>query len=332
MRTKTVAEQLQQRSIRVDWDKGIIYDAWILGYKSKNRRDYPKKVLEARQGLYEGAQVYEDHDYERAKGKKPAARPMKELGGVTQAVYHASDGLRGNIICDKESPAGRRILNAAKLYPEKFGLSPLHTIVTTKRPDGWETVQDILAVTSVDVVTRPATTRGLFEAIQMDEQEVKETCEELLGKAMAAAAAEGNHDMAAKILKLMKKESGGGEAPAEGKEKETPSEAGVGKEEAIQSQEDPAVCSEVVGLMSAYSYQATEAQFDELVTLPTTRERIRKLHEFKKHRAQRPAAARLPQSQAAQAVGEAETPKPSLAPSLSKGATREQVIDYFNKR
>ena len=145
---------------RVDVEAGIIHGVKVLGQKSKNRRIYPASLLRERFGVYEGAQVYADHDY--AQLKTGRARPLGQWGGVLRDVSCPGD-VRADLHVLKETMAGRIILEAAQRCSDRFGLSPMHLIDTRKEADGTETVTAILECWSVDAVTRPATTRTLFE-------------------------------------------------------------------------------------------------------------------------------------------------------------------------
>jgi len=150
---------------RVDPDQGIIYGAKVLGKESRNKRRYPADVIARRFKVYEGAQCYANHDFDQPKTGRP--RALQDWGGVIRDVVQRGGEVFGNVQCLKETPAGRIILEAALRCPDRFGLSPMHLIESRKEADGWETVTDILECWSVDAVTRPATTRTLFEGEEM---------------------------------------------------------------------------------------------------------------------------------------------------------------------
>ncbi len=298
---------------------------WVLGKQSRNKRHYPDEVLQRRHLLYEAAQVFIDHDM--ATVKKGGTRPMHELGGIIRDVRFAPDGLRANLHYLKDTKAGQMILNAAKTAPDKFGLSPMHRIEGWKQSNGSELIKDILEVHSVDVVTRPASTKGLWESVMDSEEEVDADCATLLGLAMAAAAKEGNHDLATKILKLMKKEHGAGEGEP-GEEGEPPD----AEEESVTA--SPQAQQEVVTLLGTYQHMASESQFDELAALPTTKARIAAIIKMKTFK--RPAAAKLPAPRSGARVAvEAVEDKPAKAgeavPLASEGATTEQIQAWYLK-
>jgi hypothetical protein len=231
---------------RVDAAEGVIYGAKILGKESRNKRRYPADVVKRRHKVYEGAQCYANHDYAQLKTGK--ARPLQDWGGVLRDVEERHGEAFGDLHCLKETPAGRIILEAAQRCPDRFGLSPMHLIESEKGADGVEVVSDILECWSVDAVTRPATTRTLFE----EEQSMADDAMAPAAAAPAATtAAPGLLDafaaLAAAIVadadlddtergdavkKLMKFKAdllGGGEeeAPAEG---EAPAEAAPAEE------------------------------------------------------------------------------------------------------
>jgi hypothetical protein len=150
---------------RVDLEKGVIYGAKVLGRESKNKRRYPAELVRKKHKVYEGAQVFANHDYQQLKTGK--ARPLQDWGGVVRDVTEKGGEAFGDVHCLKETQAGRIILEAADRCPDKFGLSPMHHIEVEKGADGIDTVLDIIECWSVDAVTRPATTRTLFEEEQV---------------------------------------------------------------------------------------------------------------------------------------------------------------------
>src|SRR5262245_27090751 len=149
---------------RVDPETGIITGVKVLGSQSRNKRIYPPALLAQRYAAYEGAQVYADHDYAQLRHGK--TRPLADWGGVLRVARHQGNAIMADLHCLKETPAGRIILEAARTCSDRFGLSPMHLIEAEKGADGVETVTAILEVWSVDAVTRPATTRTLFEEDQ----------------------------------------------------------------------------------------------------------------------------------------------------------------------
>src|SRR5262245_11708950 len=146
---------------RVDQEAGIIRRAKVVCTLSRNGRTYPPALLAERFGVYEGSQVYADHDYGQLKTGR--ARPLSQWGGVIRGATFEGGGVYADVHCLRETAAGRIILEAAARMPDRFGLSPMHLIDSVKDSDGRETVTAILECWSVDAVTRPATTRTLFE-------------------------------------------------------------------------------------------------------------------------------------------------------------------------
>src|SRR5262249_44012994 len=117
---------------RVDAEAGIIRGVKVLGSQSRNRRTYPAALLAERYGVYEGSQVYADHDYRELKGGR--ARPVSQGGGVLRGATFggAPVAIFADLHCLKETPAGKIILEAAVRCPDKFGLSPMHLIESRK--------------------------------------------------------------------------------------------------------------------------------------------------------------------------------------------------------
>ena len=65
----------------------------------------------------------------------------------------------------KSDPFVPKLLEAARRYPNKFGLSHVARAKTARR-GGREVVEEIERIESVDFVTDPATVKGLFESVQ----------------------------------------------------------------------------------------------------------------------------------------------------------------------
>lgn len=149
--------------VRVDREAGMIYDALLLGPESRNGVVYPDQTREEAVPLFESARAFLSHEGERSLQAVKRPRRFEEQIGRYKDVRNTPDGLRGNIKVRKSHPYANLLFEAAEEEADDFGLSPV--MVGLTRPDGKgkEVCHKIKHVKSVDVVTDPATTRGLFE-------------------------------------------------------------------------------------------------------------------------------------------------------------------------
>jgi hypothetical protein len=146
------------KQIRVDRDAGIIHDVKIIGTVSANGRVYLMEALKSSIPLYEGVLVNIDHP------KRPTdSRAVSEMFGKLINVRVEQDGLYGDLHFLKTHPLAEQICEAAERFPDKFGLSHNAQADGIDSDDGTFVVQKITEVRSVDVVSSPATTAGLFE-------------------------------------------------------------------------------------------------------------------------------------------------------------------------
>jgi hypothetical protein len=335
---------------RVDVENGIIRGCKVLGSLSRNGRTYPPALLAARYGVYEGAQVYADHDYAMLRTGK--ARPLGQWGGVLRDVCYRGEAVHGDLHCLRETDAGRIILEAARRCPDKFGLSPMHLIEAEKDAAGAEVVTAILEVLSVDAVTRPATTRTLFEAEgNMPEQpeptEVKAAAAPAVMSVEAAFLALQNAVMASEdyddqekvsvlkdVMKLKSKILGGPEeeAPAE----EAPAEEAHRRPLGRQAREMADVKSMIrvlsIRQMAGESLPIDAPTMTVLLGLPSDEAVAAYLDQLRRARRQRYSSG-APRA-ASRTVGEAQGHAASGAqpiPRLSAGADREAVRKYYSK-
>ena len=149
---------------RVDREQGIIRRVKILGGVSKNGRVYPRSTRTAAAHLYEGARVNINHPPRMAPDME---RDFDEWVGVLENVQDEPSGLYADLRLRKKHPKADELMEAAEEFPTEFGMS--HNAVTYQTPhDGKMVVTEIETVRSVDVVCRPATTRGIFESEDHD--------------------------------------------------------------------------------------------------------------------------------------------------------------------
>lgn len=161
--------------LRVDREKNIVYGVKLLGLESANRRRYTDDAARKAVPLYEGAKIYVNHS------ESPNRRGYQEQLGVARNVEHRpGDGNYGNVHYNPKAQAAEQFVWDAENEPGNLGMSHSAMVEQRKGRDGWVTVEDISDVHSVDVVSNPATTKGLFEHEEaMDKVTIQEIFESL---------------------------------------------------------------------------------------------------------------------------------------------------------
>ena len=142
---------------KVDREQGIIFEVKILGWDSKNGRRYLREDIERKLHLYEGKPCNIDHP------KRPEdSRASEDRFGRFVNPRLKEDGVYADLHYLKSHPMAERLCEAAERMPDIFGFS--------HNADGeCERQGDLLLVTSlnevrsIDLVSDPATTGGLFE-------------------------------------------------------------------------------------------------------------------------------------------------------------------------
>jgi hypothetical protein len=144
-------------AIRVDRDKGIIYNVKVLGWKSANGREYlPSSVTTA---LYEGRRVRCGHAPEGKDRDPRDTYAVLEGASIKEAGVYA-ERLR---LLNPKGEFEQRLLSAAESAPHLFGLS--HTARGRERQgSGGRVIEAVESVDSVDLVDDPATVRGFYES------------------------------------------------------------------------------------------------------------------------------------------------------------------------
>lgn len=174
------------RTLRVDRERGVIEGVKIIGHESANGRRYPPATLAAAARLYEGVRVNVDHRAnEHDEGTKPARR-VADRFGVLKNIREANDGLYGDLHYLKAHPLAEMTAEMAERMPETVGLSHVAD-GKVRRDKGKAVVEAITRVFSVDLVSDPATTRGLFESENPMTKPVKQLLTEAFAKPEHAA-------------------------------------------------------------------------------------------------------------------------------------------------
>lgn len=144
-------------------EDGVIHGVKILGESSVNQRRYSKAVREAARDKYEGARVNIDHP----KKGESVDRSFRDWVGVIENVQVRRDGTFGDLRLRQEHSEYKAIVEAAEKFWRDFGLSHVADC-ESRRVGGVDEVTEIVEVFSVDIVTEPATTKGLTESRNRD--------------------------------------------------------------------------------------------------------------------------------------------------------------------
>lgn len=166
---------IQEKALKVTG--GVIEGGKLIGNASVNGRQYGDPVIAEGISRYNGAKVYLNHPAERT----PGDRDFNDWVGVVENAKARRGGGFGDIRLRQEHPRFKEICEAVEHFPKHFGLSHVADIDSEKR-GAVEHVTRIGEVFSVDIVTDPATTNGIFESkTTMKKQTLKQVLESTKG-------------------------------------------------------------------------------------------------------------------------------------------------------
>lgn len=146
-------------STQIDTAAGVIRNVKVLGRSSVNKRAYSESAVTRAVPLYEGKELYVNHP-----AKPGAARDYKDRGGVLRNAKVVEGEIFADLHYNPANPVQAQIAWDAEHAPNTFGLSHVADGVGSRGKDGVWLIEEITQVYSVDVVTRPATTKGIFES------------------------------------------------------------------------------------------------------------------------------------------------------------------------
>lgn len=179
----TESFQLPAGNLKVDRDKGIIFDVKMGGISSKNTHgqqgvdgsEYKLEAYRAAIPLYEGRRSFFNHPAGR---RARAERQFQEFAGCFRDVKVKDDGLYGNLHYVKGDPLCEKLATVAESMPEQVGMSHNATgkshVETKRRKNVIESIPEVL---SVDLVMDPATTNGMFESQETTVKTLKQFLE-----------------------------------------------------------------------------------------------------------------------------------------------------------
>jgi len=133
----------------------------LLGEKSKNGYRYLRDAMRKAVSMFEGIKVFINHPTtEEAKAK---VRDVRNLAGkIVHARFDESVAkVKGDFI-GLPNDEGKRFVDIAERMPEIAGMSQ-NAMGKFSKENGEDVVEEITAIESVDLVSSPATTAGIFE-------------------------------------------------------------------------------------------------------------------------------------------------------------------------
>lgn len=154
----------------------------ILGLESRWGRKFTPAALQdaVNRGIYEGLVIYKDHpavDYSDPNWSRKPLPPRSVddvLGHFSNVRYVEGKGIFGDAVFTVDDTLTRSVVMAAKHNPKQYGFSH-HAEYDSRFEGKTEVVNAIPVAHSVDLVTRPATTNGLFEGGSAVADETKKT-------------------------------------------------------------------------------------------------------------------------------------------------------------
>lgn len=176
-----IAAGVALAEVTVDRRQNLIQGVTLLSRTSKNNRTYSDKALDDAVRLYARAPFYLDHPTEGELRQRAGSRSVLDLAGEIVNPRLVGDKVRGDIHVLEREPAKSLVFAIAEQMPHRAGMS--HRARGSVRPGArgeGDVVDGLAEVYAVELVTDPATTAGLFEALErehhtpIDESKIKD--------------------------------------------------------------------------------------------------------------------------------------------------------------
>jgi hypothetical protein len=153
----------------------VLRNVSMLSEQSKNGRTYSGQVQEEAVPIFEGIKAYADHP---TKANENEPRRIKETIGRYKNVRFvgAVKMTYGDLFLARTKLVNDYIIPIAESDPSLIGSS----INAFGRMDSKGNVEKITRAQSVDLVTEPATTKGLYESVTIRESKTTEKGEEAM--------------------------------------------------------------------------------------------------------------------------------------------------------
>ena len=143
-----------------------IKDSVMLGPVSSNGYDYPSETQKKAIPLFEGCKAYLNHP--KLEDMKEA-RDVRDLIGEHRNVHQVGEHLKSDIHLINNTLVRETLIPIIESKPHLIGNSVVVRGKKATTQEGRQFVEEIYAVRSVDIVSEPATTKGLFTEAQKQE-------------------------------------------------------------------------------------------------------------------------------------------------------------------
>lgn len=192
-----------------DESAGLLRGVKLLGLRSRNRRSYDTDgVRESAPKVLVGARIFIDHPADPS-----TVRSYRDSFGVVESVeYRAGKGWFGDIRFNPKHQVATQFAWDVRNNHRNMGFSINGRAQQGGRDKNGDTVvESLLEIRSVDVVTRPGTTNGIFESeetpVSLTVEELKKNHPDLVAalvaESAAGAAGAGKGDGSAKVQEQM---------------------------------------------------------------------------------------------------------------------------------
>lgn len=149
------------RKLVVDREKSIVRGVKLMGWESKNGREFAAEARKNIATLCEGAPVNLNHNMKDLS----APRDVRDRFGRVISRTVEDDGIYGDVQFNPKHEYAETFLWNAENSPESCGMSPVYAPSKTSRSrNGKLLVESVRAVSSIDLVADPATTTSLKES------------------------------------------------------------------------------------------------------------------------------------------------------------------------
>ena len=126
--------------------------------------------------MYEGKKVYVDHP---TRETMQDDRKFADWAGIIKNPRYEGGAVYGDIHLRQKSRHYDELIEAAEKFHGAFGLSHVAD-GESRMQGGTEVIESITDVFSVDIVTDPATTAGLFESVSGNGAAAGQSCRDVV--------------------------------------------------------------------------------------------------------------------------------------------------------
>lgn len=156
----TEAFTRQPGPLKVDRERGVIYGVRVLGFSSSNNRRYTREGVQRAvlDGHYSGTKIYVDH-----APNQRGPRPSRDLFGKLENAHLREDGVYADLHYLTKHPLAESVVEDCERGLGLYGLSHNALAGDWAFDNGTQVVRSIESVTSVDLVSDPATNTNLWE-------------------------------------------------------------------------------------------------------------------------------------------------------------------------